>query len=249
MKSACKPHIIDLLHLHALERIVNGDDMSIDARRATLIVGSAAEGQDLAGERIVHDSVTVHRVTIVGAIASSGLPAVTIGAIPIHCATRASLEDCPVLPSKDPAVVVGTVDASVVVGQHRTDRAIRQRLPRVAVGVIYFAVLATLSTGPGATDHEGAPVREGALRLVAAASDHIRSAVPLIEGRVIHAGSLIVVSTSDEEAPAKIERQAGTEHVVVCVGDDSLSDGLGKGVIAGCHGQTTVSVGEGAGLV
>ena len=249
VKSAGKPHIVDPLHLRVGKGLANGDDVGIDGRCAALIVGSAPEGQDLAREGIVHDGVTVHRVTIVGTKAGAALGPLTIGAVPIHCTARASLEDGSALPSKEPSVVVGTEDTTVIVGQHGSDRAIGQRKPPTEVGVEYFTVLAPLPTRPGATDNEGLPVRDGALRLVAAADEHIGPTVPLIEGRIVYAHSLVVVSAGDEDASTPIQRQTRAEHVVVGVGDDALSDSLGKGVIAGRHGQTTVSAGEGAGLI
>ncbi len=250
-EGALKIHVIYLRHLRVLVGTGEGDDVGVDSGdggsvRVSLVVGSTPKGQDLASRGVVHDRVAVHRVSIIGAGAGAGLAALPTRAVPVHVSARAGLEDAPVLPREEPAMVVGTVNALHVVGEHWTDGAAGQRGPRVGVGIVDFTVLIPLSATPGAANHKGTTVGDGALGLVASTDDHVRRADPIISRGIVYARPLVVVTAGDDDASVEVQRQAGAEHVMVGVGDNALGDDLGVRVVAGRHGLTAIAVGEGA---
>ena len=90
----------------------------------------------------------------------------------MHVFAGAGLEDGIAFPGKEPAVVVGAEDALSVGREHGRDGRVGEERPDVGGWVEDFAVLAALTSGPGATDCEHVAIRKGHGRLIAAGNVH-----------------------------------------------------------------------------
>jgi len=156
-------HAVDRSHCWCLTLIGEGDDVCIGRGIHVLVAGSTASDQDFACNSIVHGSNTAHSVAIVSTVSRSLLATGSVGVIPVHRLAGTGLEDPSLLPAKEHGVVVGTVDALCVVGQHGSDRATWETGPGVLGNAVDLSVLPTSTTGPTSTDEECTTVGKSTL--------------------------------------------------------------------------------------
>ncbi|KAI6764509.1 hypothetical protein HG530_008298 [Fusarium avenaceum] len=201
--------------------------MSISSSIGVLIIRSSTIGKDLAPDSVKHDGISTHGIrsnTTLGLSLSSSLDisVLLVRIVPIHSGTRTSLENRSALPTKQPSMVIGAKQALYIVGEHLLHISFVQQRPGLLFRVVHFAVLEGLTAAPGATDCEDLACGCGGRGMVASGDFHVRARNPALLNWIKKTGSLGAVTACDDKLAISVERNARTEHVVVCLGDFSL---------------------------
>ena len=112
----------------------------------------------------------------------------------------------------------------LVLGQHGRHRTPVQLVPG---SIEYFSVPETSSATPRPSDGENFSIRECGLGLIAPLNFHVRASTPLPQNGVIDARLGSIVTTSDDHATICVQRDARTEHVMICVRKGKRGDLFG----------------------
>ena len=150
------PHVVDGLHCHIAARTCEGDDVGVGGGVDVLVAGGTARHQNLPCHGIVHGSNTSHGIAVVVSVSYTCDIPVTERVVPVHLLGWAGLEDVFVLPCEQHTMIVSTVDALRVLGEHVRNRAARQLIPHIPIGVVDLGVFSSGSTRPGPANDESA---------------------------------------------------------------------------------------------
>ena len=224
----------------------DGDHVGGVGGRGVLIAGRAAQGEDLP--RVVVDGVAVHGVPAGAPVTGRGDGARAGGGDPVHLLGRPGLEHLASGGGDEPAVVVGAVGALGVVGVDGRGRHLGQLPPARRRGPD-LGQLVPGGPRPRAPQGEGLFVGQQRHPVVAATDVHARARAPRVGRRVVDAGLLVAQASGHHDVAVGQDGHAGTEHVVVGVGDQRLADRPGGQVEDGRLGVVVASAARGEVLV